>query len=460
MQFNFSSLNLGCTKNLVDTQFLLWKFFELWWNNKNYNLNYFTDPFEKNVEFVFLNTCGFISSGRQEMFETIQKLLKKNKKIYLLWCGLQYFLWKNLKDEKKEKWETKIFDELVQNKNIFFLSWEDFEKITIQDLVKWYSSKKFDDFKYVDNSRAYTNSAYGFEYLKIAEWCNNNCSFCIIPKIRGKQKSLPMEKIIDEVTNMVKFWIKEIIFIAQDSTRYWIDLYWKPSLFELLKKIDKIPWKFMYRILYLYPDVVTLKQLKNLTKLKKFIPYFDIPLQHISSPVLKRMWRFYDEKYIYNFLDFINKNFKTKFIRTNLIIWFPWETEKDFKALCEFVQKYRFDNIALFEYHDEPLAQSSKLDWKINYHLIHKRFIKLKKLIEKLKIETWKDDGQNFIQQWFVMGFKNKSVKSWKSVKSVVRPWLNAPEIDPYVEIDQNKIISVNWKKNYKQINIWDLVVY
>ena len=108
--------------------------------------------------------------------------------------------------------------------------------------------------------------------------------------------------------------------IAQDTTRYGTDLYGKPALFELLEKIDKLPGNFRYRLLYLYPDVVTLKQLEKLKKLKKFIPYFDIPLQHISSPILKRMGRFYDEKYILNFLAHIKKLFPVRFVRTNLII--------------------------------------------------------------------------------------------------------------------------------------------
>lgn len=415
-------------------------------------MNYYSDPFYKKSDYIFLNTCWFLSSWRKEMFETVEKIMKKNKKVYLVWCGLQYFLGKNLKNEAKEKTETDQFKYLITNPNIFFLSREDFEKVTIQDLLKWYNSKSFHEFKYPDSIRAYTNSQYWFEYLKIAEWCNNNCSFCIIPKLRGKQKSVTMEKITDEVKMMVKSWIKEIILIAQDSTRYGMDLYGKPSLFELLEKIDKLPWKFAYRVLYMYPDIVTLTQLKNLTKLKKFIPYFDIPLQHISSAILQRMWRFYDEKYIYEFLEFIQKNFKTKFIRTNLIIWFPWETDEDFKRLFEFVTKFKFDNIALFEYHDEPLAWSYKLDGKVDYKIIHSRFLRIKKILNNIKkieeLRNWE------VEKWFVMWFKNKF---WTVI---VRPWLNAPEIDPYVDVDVQKIISVNSKKKFEEINVWDLVNY
>lgn len=449
--FNFSSINLWCAKNLVDTQFLLGKIFSYGQNNPNFELQYYTDPFDKESDFVFLNTCWFLSSGRQEMFETIDKIVAKGKKVYLVWCGLQYFLGKNLKTEAKEEVESKQFQRLINNPSVFFLSREDFEKVTIQDLVKWFNSKSFHDFKYPDNIRAYTNAEYWFEYLKIAEWCNNTCSFCIIPKIRGKQKSVTMEKIVDEIKSMVASWIKEIILIAQDSTRYGMDLYGKPALFELLEKIDKLPWNFMYRILYMYPDIVSLTQLQKLTKFKKFIPYFDIPLQHISSHVLQRMWRFYDEKYIYKFLEFIQKNFKTKFVRTNLIIWFPWETEEDFEQLCEFIQKYKFDNIALFEYHDEPLAASSKLDNKVDYANIHKRFLKIKKIRNWIKASSVMNNDE---QRWFVMEIKQQK----KSPVIVVRPWLHAPEIDAYVDVKLENITeNLDWSES---IDIWSEVMY
>ena len=128
---------------------------------------------------------------------------------------------------------------------------------------------------------------------------------------------------------------------------------------------------------------MTLKQLENLQKLKKFIPYFDIPLQHISSSVLKRMGRFYDEKYIEKFLTQIKELFPTRFVRTNLIIGFPGETKQDFEKLKKFVQAQNFDNIALFEYHDEPFATSSKLDKKVDGKEIRRRFLEIKKIVDK-----------------------------------------------------------------------------
>ena len=130
-----------------------------------------------------------------------------------------------------------------------------------------------------------------------------------------------------------------------------------------------------------------MNQVKELKKLKKFIPYFDVPLQHISSPVLKNMGRFYDEEYIIKFLDQIKKTFPIRFIRTNLIIGFPGETDKDFDKLMKFVDETNFDNIALFEYHDEPLAASSKLPNKVDYAIIRARFTKIRQLVNRQLLE-------------------------------------------------------------------------
>ena len=450
-KLKFSFINLGCNKNLVDTQFLLGNIFSIAWNNPNYEIDYISDPYDDGVEFVFLNTCGFISSGREEMFEEINKLLSAWKKIYLLGCALQYFetnlsLWTT-----ESQIEQKQRNKIVKNSNIHTLSRSDRNNISVEQIFNWYDSKKFWESPIFNWIRAYTNIDYGFEYLKIAEWCNNHCTFCIIPKIRWKQKSLPIEDVVRQAQELVNNGAKEIILLAQDTNRYWLDLYGKSMLFELLEELEKIEWDFMYRILYLYPDILTLKHLEKLTKLKKFIPYFDIPLQHINPEILKRMWRFYDKNHILNLLDFIDKNFKEKFVRTNIIVWFPWETEKEFDELCVFLKNYNFDNIALFEYHDEPLAESSKLDWKVAEKEIHRRFEILKWIInnEELKMnnEKWKE-------VWFVMWF------DWDENDPViiVRPWLHAPEIDEYYEI---KLKNIKWIfSDDKNLDIWSKILY
>lgn len=446
----FSFINLGCNKNLVDTQFLLWNIFTIAWNNPNYEIDYINDPYDDEVEFVFLNTCGFISSGREEMFEEINKLLNAWKKIYLLWCALQYFETNLSLGTMEAKAEQEQWSIIVKNPNIYTLSRSDWNNISVEQILNWYDSKKFWESPIFNWIRAYTNIDYWFEYLKIAEWCNNHCTFCIIPKIRWKQKSLHIEEVVQQAKELVNNWVKEIILLAQDTNRYWLDLYGKSMLFELLEELEKIDWDFMYRILYLYPDILTLNHLEKLTKLKKFIPYFDIPLQHINPEILKRMWRFYDKNHILKLLDFIDKNFKEKFVRTNIIVWFPWETGKEFDELCDFLRNYHFDNVAFFEYHDEPLAESSKLDWKVEEQEIHRRFEILRWIIEDIPQKKI----MNKDEVWFVMWFE------WdkKGPIIIVRPWLHAPEIDEYDEI---KLKNIKWIfSDDENLDIWSKILY
>ena len=458
MSHLISLINLGCNKNLVDSQLFLWKFL----TSDHEDVDYSIDPYDPEVELVFLNTCGFISSGREEMFQTIKKLLSHQKKICIIGCAVQVYekLLKECTDKldcimhpqwQEIKYEKENRETIAQHPNISFLSRNDLQTVTISEILQQYKSQIFNEFEWLDNPRALTNIDNKFEYLKIAEWCNNSCSFCIIPQIRGGQKSLPIEKILEEVKMLVHQWAEEIIFIAQDSTRYGMDIYGKPQLFELLEQIENISWNFRYRLLYLYPDILTLSHLKKLTTFKKFIPYFDIPLQHISSSLLKSMRRFYDEQSIHEFLDFIKTNFHQYFIRSNFIIGFPGETDSDFQQLYDFLAQNHFDNVALFEYHDEPLAPSSQLPNKVPDNLIHKRFKKIRKMVDSLLSQKQQD------RKWkkftgYVQEIKQHNHQLFLSI----RPVLYCPEIDEQDDIQPSQIIS----SEDKEIQIGSKVVY
>jgi len=440
--FKYSSINLGCTKNLVDTQFLLGKLFTVAEKKKWISPQYYSDPYDTEVDVVFLNTCGFISSGREEAIEVIKQLTKAGKAIYVLGCAIQYY--KNIDKDSQNP---------LEGKNIHLLSRNDFDTVTLEQLVEWYDSKNFGDFEFSNSPRVYTNFDYGFEYLKIAEWCDNKCTFCIIPKIRGKQKSLPKETIIQEITQMVNDGIQEVILIAQDSTRYGTDLYGEPALFDLLQAIENIPGDFKYRLLYLYPDILSLDHIKKLTTFKKWIPYFDIPLQHVSAPLLKKMGRFYDENAIEEFLKFIKKNFPVHYIRTNIIIGFPGETQEDQQKLITFLKKDYFDNIALFEYHDEPFAASSKLQNKVDSNTIRARFMDIDDLVDQLL--TAKESARLGKEEtWFIVDISEKK----DTIKLTVRPRLHCPEVDAYDKITAENIISIpnpDWT-----IDVGDMIEY
>jgi len=263
---------------------------------------------------------------------------------------------------------------------------------------------------------------------------NNTCSFCIIPKIRGKQKSRTIEDILEEVKIMVKSWIKEIEIISQDTTRYGVDLYNKPQLLELLEEIDKIEGDFVYRLFYMYPDVLSFTHLDRLSKLKKMLPYFDMPFQHISPNVLKNMWRFYDEKHIFKLLDYIKDKFPKAFFHTNFIAWFPGETEEDFQMLLDFAAKYEFDSVSLFGYHDEVLAPSFNLPWKVDFKTIASRVERMSNVLNPIydKKEAAKSDAELV---WIIQ----EVTEDWKIV---VREQIKAPEIDDYDTITVENIVE------------------
>ena len=442
-------INLWCNKNLVDSQLFLWKLL----SEYSDKIEYYSDPYDSAVEIVLLNTCGFISSGREEMFKTLEKLLRKKKKVCIVWCGVQYFekvlKSKNVLDNEYKS-ELDKRESLLKNENISYLSRNDLTFANIESLTK--RSQRFEDFCRYSAPRLLTNYENRYEYLKIAEWCNNSCAFCIIPQIRWKLTSLPIKSVLSEAEILLKQWIEELIIVAQDTMRYGTDFSSKSQLLPLLHELDNLPYDFKYRILYLYPDILTLKQLEDFATLEKFIPYFDIPLQHISPKLLKSMGRFYNDKMIHTLLKWIRNLFPNSFIRTNIIIWFPWETEEDMRLLQSFLNEDYFDNVAIFEYHDEPLAKSSTFENKIPYSTIHKRFSIIRKQVYNLlksreAIRKWKNQ----------IGFVESIDQLNDQIFLSIRPEINCPEIDP---IDEVKLENVIQCFDGEEIEIGSMVEY
>lgn len=277
------------------------------------------------------------------------------------------------------------------------------------------------------------HAPFGHEYIKIAEGCDNNCTFCIIPTIRGRQQSRPIEAVVEEVKVMLREGIKEIQIISQDTTRYGTDLYGEARLIDLLEAIEAIPGDFTYRVYYLYPDILTLSHLERLSKLHKLLPYFDIPFQHASEKVLKLMGRHYDRAHIDNFIEYIRDNFAHSFIRTSFIIGFPGEQAEDFETLMEFNRKYRFESVGIFQYHDEPLAASSKLPDKVDGSIAKDRIKKITTLLEEIYAEKRSARAKK-TQYGYIMDIRDTTV--------TIRPEMHAPEVDEYDEVAIKKITA------------------
>ena len=462
-KFHFSSVSLGCSKNLVDLEFAIGQILKM---SDRHDVQFYEDPEDPAAEWVIVNTCGFLSSAREESEQTLAKFDKMGKKLVLMGCYV------SVKDDK-------FLAGLKNLKTVLpFVSYENIEQLVAGGEVKGaidlsaverakgklkaaqeakladYLSKiggsqiKKKAFVWKgDEVRAYVNAPFGHEYLKIAEGCDNNCTFCIIPKIRGRQRSRPVEDVVAEAAQMVSQGVREIQVIAQDSVRYGTDLYGESRLVDLLEALDKLPGDFRIRAYYLYPDALTLENLKRLKGLKKFIPWFDIPFQHSSPSVLKRMGRCYDRPHMERLLDFVEKEFPGSLVRTAFIVGFPGETDEDFEDLLEFVKRRKFGSVGVFQYHDEPLAASSKLADKVPEAVAHERMARLGDALEAVYAER-AAARRGKPTQGYVMSCDGET--------AVIRPELHAPDVDEYDEVPLSAVSA----KDRKGLDIGSFVEY
>ncbi len=445
--FAFSAINLGCSKNMVDLEYAIGEILKY---ADRAPIEYIEDPESRETEYVIVNTCGFLSSARQESEETLSYYDSLGKKLILMGCYVSVkddiFL-SSLKNLVSiiPFMSYSVIEELVLGKKSKFNLWaivkakqahKESKEKTLSNYLASIEAPGKNKKAFVwrgDEVRAYMHAPFGYEYLKVAEWCDNNCTFCIIPTIRGRQTSRPIESIVQEVKVMLSQGIREIQILSQDTTRYGTDIYGEARLIEMLEAIDAIEGDFTFRVYYLYPDILTLSHLEKLQKLKRFLPYFDIPFQHASENILKLMGRHYDREHIDSFIEYIRAHFPDSFIRTAFIVGFPGETDTDFQILMDFVEKYRFESVGIFQYHDEVLAASSKLPNKVDEETAKARINILNPLLEEIYTEKkrariWK------IQKGYIMEIQKKSV--------IIRPELAAPEVDEYDEIDLSHITS------------------
>ena len=450
--FAFSAINLGCSKNMVDLEFAIGEILKY---SDRAPIEYIEDPESREADYVIVNTCGFLSSARQESENTLSYYDDLGKKLILMGCYVSVkddaFLagLKNLTSIVPFM-SYSVIEELVLGKK---------SKFNLSAIVKAKQAHKQSKEKTLSNYlasieapgkgkkafvwrgdevRAYMHAPFGYEYLKVAEGCDNNCTFCIIPTIRGRQTSRPIESIVKEVQVMLEQGIQEIQIISQDTTRYGTDIYdGQPQLIEMLQAIDAAITASgtgaKYRVYYLYPDILTLDHLSKLTELKHFLPYFDIPFQHASENILKLMGRHYDRAHIDSFIEYIRAHFPASFIRTSFIIGFPGETDTDFQILMDFVAKYQFESVGIFEYHDEPLAASSKLPNKIDESIAKNRIKEITPVLNavydaKFAARKWNK------QTGYIMDIKDTLV--------IVRPEMAAPEIDDYDEVLTSSIVG------------------
>ena len=364
---NVGFISLGCSKNLVDTEIAIGIF-----KNKKYDI--VND--ESKADIIVINTCGFIESAKEEAINTILEMAEYKKKrckaLIVIGCLVERY-----KEElEKAIPEVDLF--------IKFSEYDDMCK-KIEQLLEEKPHSIKQDYNRLENyiDRVIT-TGNKTAYLRIAEGCSNRCTYCAIPYIRGPLKSRRMDDIILEAKHLATKGYEELIIIAQDTTKYGMDLYGKTRLAELLNEISKIDGIKWIRFLYSYPETITDELIKIVKENDKICKYFDIPLQHISDPVLKRMNRKSNEEGIKKLISKIRKEIPDVVLRTSLIVGFPGETKEDFEKLYNFVKETKFDKLGVFMYSKEDGTPAEKLPNQIHGNTKRSRFNKIMSLQQKI----------------------------------------------------------------------------
>ena len=337
-------ISLGCDKNLVDTEMMLGMLAE-----KGYQ---FTDD-EQEAEIVVVNTCCFIGDAKEESINTLIEIgqLKETANVKMLiaaGCLAQRYR-KEIREQIPE------VDVIIGTMAI--------DKIV--EAVEEYQTKQYTTFVEdidrtpVSGKKRVVTTGGHYAYMKIAEGCDKRCSYCIIPKVRGSYRSIPMDTLLKEAATLVEQGVKELILVAQETTLYGTDLYGKKSLPELLRKLSEIRGLYWIRILYCYPEEITEELIDTIAELPKVCHYLDIPIQHASDKILKRMGRRTNQQQLKDKITMIRSKIPDMCLRTTLITGFPGESQEDHEQSMAFVDEMEFDRLGVFTYsaeEDTPAA--------------------------------------------------------------------------------------------------------
>ena len=417
-------VSLGCSKNLVDTEMMIGIF------KKN---GYEIVNNENIADIIVINTCGFIITAKEEAINTIlemAKLKEKNCK-YLIVTGC---LVERYKEELlKELPEVDLFIKFSEYKTF----WEQ-----VQNLLNRDKNVKNEQLDFLDRI---ITTGKNYAYLRIAEGCNNFCTFCAIPYIRGRFVSRKEEDIIEEAEKLAKEGYKELIVIAQDTTKYGIDIYKELRLDKLLHKISKIQGIEWIRFLYSYPETITDELIKEVKENDKICKYFDIPIQHISNKILKKMNRKSDKESIINLITKLRKEIPNVVIRSTVMVGFPGETEEDFEELYEFIKWAKFDKLGCFMYSKEEGTVAYNMENQVHPMTKKKRYNKIMKLQKEISEENLKKH-------------LGKNLKILVENKGIGRSYMDVPEIDGVTYIKGDTKINSFIKCKITGVKEYDLI--
>lgn len=395
----FAIISLGCSKNLVDSEV-----FAFITESAGYKL---TEELHE-AEVIIVNTCGFIIDAKEESISTILeaadfKISGKCKKLIVTGCLVKRYF-EDIKNSFPE------IDEVIQLKD--FSAYKEVFNVSSTEERKLLTPPHF-------------------AYLRVSDGCNNHCSYCAIPAIRGHLKSVPIEKLVTEANLLVASGVREIILTAQDTAQYGIDIYGEQKLPELLQKLNAIKDLIWIRILYLHPAHISSEMIDTIAKLPKVCKYFEIPIQHINNEILESMNRKVTKERIFEIITEIRTKIPDAVIRTTLITGYPGETEQKFDELKDFVNEIKFERLGAFVYSREEDTPAYELEPQVHEDIAEQRKDEIMQI-------------QQEISEVFLAGLIGKKIKVIIDKKSSEddflfegRSYFDSPEIDGVVFITE-----------------------
>lgn len=411
-------ISLGCSKNLVDSEKIMGML-----SGKH---EIVSDP--ANADAIIINTCGFIESAKMEAINTIFEMAEYKeyglKKLIVTGCLAQ-------------RYKESLIEEMPEVDRFIKISeYKDIDKILEEELGEKLPA-------YTKSERLLTSKPWS-AYLKIAEGCSNRCTYCAIPLIRGGNVSRTMEDILTEAKVLEAKGIKELVLIAQDTTKYGEDLYGKLALLDLLQELNKMEGFHWIRVLYMYPDEITDTLIEGMAKLEKVVPYFDIPMQHANNHMLKLMNRRGSKEEVLKTIDKIRATFKYPTLRTTFIVGFPQEGEAEFDELVDFVKTVKWNSMGAFAYSREEDTVAYAMGDQIEEEVKEARVDTIMSLQKEISYEN----NKNMIGEVLEVLVEGKD-----ALKNVYRgrSVFNAPDdVDGMVFFTSNRNIAMGSFVNVK----------
>lgn len=421
-------VSLGCDKNRVDTEVML--------GYLSQHGHEFTDD-EELAEAVVINTCCFIGDAKEESINTILEMAERRKSGQLKALIVTGCLAQRYKEE--------IIKEIPEVDKIIGITAIDKIVEAVDETIAKTGKKTFfedlDRAPFGDNRRVQTTGG-NYNYLKIAEGCNKKCTYCIIPKVRGSYRSVPMEQLISEATRLAEAGVSELILVAQETTLYGVDLYGKKSLPELLHKLGQIDGIKWIRVLYLYPEEMTPEIIAAIKNEPKVCHYIDIPIQSGSDNVLKRMGRATNNAEIRERIAYVRQEIPDICIRTTFITGFPGETADDFNQTMKLIKDVRFDRVGAFAYSQEEDTPAAEMPDQISERVKKTRRTKIMKAQQEIAFESARNTVGRVIPA--VIEGRITDSDDTDGLTYVARTYKDAPDVDGYLFINgvQRELMS------------------